>query len=479
LDVIFQSDLIVSERSRSAPMTATSRRTLMHVSTLVQYLFGNRQAIAEVAACPLAVWLGLLLVISAGFAREYDGEDLLHEPWHVLLPLAASLLTSFLLFLLVETAFSRGRREPGQAHSLLAKYRAFLGLYWMTAPLAWLYAVPVERFLDAADAVAANLWMLGIVSLWRVALMTRVVSVVYARPPLAAFLVVMLFADSLVLAIVWLTPLPILSIMGGIRLTESEAVIQATQILVGLAATLTWPFWAVGTLAVGMRGRRAAAEPSESRSAPSESRGIAWELWALAAFSIVLWAAALPFTQGEQQNRRLVENDLRSGHIEHAVRFMSQRERGDFPPHWDPPPRIGYGESSPPLVDVLLELDRAGAAPWVRELFREKLAVQSEANAGGFHGHPMRLGEMDDERLARYARLLKSLPEGPEMARYHEYEIHVSFHPQNYPPEDLSGPKTLSAERRATLEEILNLIPDNSRRFEPASDRPSPHAGPD
>jgi hypothetical protein len=65
------------------------------------------------------------------------------------------------------------------------------------------------------------------------------------------------------------------------------------------------------------------------------------------------------------------------------------------------------------------------------------------------------------------------------MARYHEYEIHVSFHPQNYPPEDLSGPKTLSAERRATLEEILNLIPDNVRRFEPASDRPSPHAGPD
>jgi len=31
------------------------------------------------------------------FAREYDGEDLLHEPWHLLLPLVASLATSFIL----------------------------------------------------------------------------------------------------------------------------------------------------------------------------------------------------------------------------------------------------------------------------------------------------------------------------------------------------------------------------------------------
>ena len=69
----------------------------MRVFTLIQYLCGNRQAIAEVVNCRHAVWLGLLFVFSAGFAREFDGEDLLHEPWHVALPLGASLLTSFLL----------------------------------------------------------------------------------------------------------------------------------------------------------------------------------------------------------------------------------------------------------------------------------------------------------------------------------------------------------------------------------------------
>ena len=34
----------------------------------------------------------------------------------------------------------------------------------MTAPLAWLYAVPVERFLPAYEAVKANLFFLAVVS---------------------------------------------------------------------------------------------------------------------------------------------------------------------------------------------------------------------------------------------------------------------------------------------------------------------------
>jgi hypothetical protein len=58
----------------------------MQVSTLIQYLFGNRRAIVDIANCRHAVWLGMLMVLSAGFAREYDGEDLLHDPWHLLMP---------------------------------------------------------------------------------------------------------------------------------------------------------------------------------------------------------------------------------------------------------------------------------------------------------------------------------------------------------------------------------------------------------
>src|SRR5688572_9882644 len=147
--------------------------------TIVQYLVGSRTAIERIAACRQAPWLGLLFVFSAALAREYDGRDLLHEPWHLLLPLVASLATSFLLYLLLRVVgwFRGAGWKP-----FFAGYWSFLGLYWMTAPLALLYAIPVERFFDAADATRANLVLLGIVSLWRVLLITRVASVLWQSP---------------------------------------------------------------------------------------------------------------------------------------------------------------------------------------------------------------------------------------------------------------------------------------------------------
>jgi hypothetical protein len=53
---------------------------------------------------------------------------------------------------------------------------------------------------------------------------------------------------------------------------------------------------------------------------------------------------------------------------------MSQFERQDFPPLWDPPPRIGYGESRPDLwsIDESLRSDKVD--PWVRHFFQSKFA---------------------------------------------------------------------------------------------------------
>ncbi len=72
----------------------------MNLSTILRFLSGRRDAIERIAACPRAVFVGLLFVLSAGLAREYDAEDLLAEPHHVFVPLAASLATSFGLYLL-------------------------------------------------------------------------------------------------------------------------------------------------------------------------------------------------------------------------------------------------------------------------------------------------------------------------------------------------------------------------------------------
>ena len=44
--------------------------------TLVRFLIGHRDAILRIANCRHAVWVGLIVVLSAGLAREYDGADL-------------------------------------------------------------------------------------------------------------------------------------------------------------------------------------------------------------------------------------------------------------------------------------------------------------------------------------------------------------------------------------------------------------------
>ena len=143
------------------------------IGTWLRFLVGSREAILRIARSRQALWLGFVFVLSTGFAREYDGADLWHEPWHLVLPLVASLGTSLVLWSLVYmAAISRGLPEL----SFWAGYRVLLTFYWMTAPLAWLYAIPVERFMSPGDATAANLWFLAAVSVWRVLLITRALS---------------------------------------------------------------------------------------------------------------------------------------------------------------------------------------------------------------------------------------------------------------------------------------------------------------
>src|SRR5262245_49045277 len=101
----------------------------MTLTTLPRYLWGDREAILEIAASPRAVWLGGLFVLSAAFAREYDSHDLLREPWHLLLPFVASLVTSLFLLLVATIAFYP--REGDAPADFQHVYRSFLGLYWM------------------------------------------------------------------------------------------------------------------------------------------------------------------------------------------------------------------------------------------------------------------------------------------------------------------------------------------------------------
>ena len=407
----------------------------MTISTCFQYLLGQRRAILEIAETKSALWLGLLLVVSAGFAREYDGEDLLHEPWHLALPLVASLATSFILFCVLLMA-SSNNDSPGA--SFLRTYRMFLGLYWMTAPLAWLYALPVERFLSAADATSVNLWLLGIVAVWRVVLMTRVIAVVFESTFLRVFLHVMLFADTVVLVLLFLTPLPVVSLMGGIRHTESEILIQGTAFLIGLLGVISWPIWLIGALMMvasrrGLSWSSAASLASGGPVSPTAReveltpalpptqheqqarRHVSRSAWTVGIASVLIWLPVLPLTQPEQQLRRTVEKDLRGDRIDRALATMSRHERSDFPPHWDPPPRIGYGEQHPPILEVVEAVLANDATPWVSDMFLSKL---SQSVGRGYAARDFFI-RLDSEQFDRFLSVLERSPDSSAFIEDH------------------------------------------------------------
>jgi hypothetical protein len=345
----------------------------MGILTILGFLMGRRQSILDIAASKHAIWLGLLFVLSAGFAREYDGEDLLHEPWHLLIPFAASLATSTLLYGVLWIVLRGWVTFPNEWQT----FRAFVSLYWMTAPLAWIYAIPVERFLSPEEATIANFWFLAIVAAWRVVLIIRVVSVILHAAVIQAVYPVLFFADTVLITLMEITPRPIIELMGGVRLTQHERLIATITGFTMLFATLGWLIFAVGTVIVIFSHQRQERAPSLVTKSQSPVNRSAW-IWGVV--SLLIWPFVLPFTQPEQQRRWQVENAMRNGKIAEALAFMAQHEPRDFPPYWDPPPRIAYRfRPASELMDVLDELSQMDSPPgWMTREYHRKFEYHLE-----------------------------------------------------------------------------------------------------
>lgn len=380
---------------QQVPLPEASASDGVSPGTIVAYLIGNERAILKIAHCRNSVGLGALLVLSAGFAREYDGEDLLHEPWHLLIPHAASVVTAFLLYSLVRLiATGRTKTLPG----FFAEFPAFLGLYWMTAPLAWIYAIPFERRMSPGDAMHWNLQLLGYVSVWRVVLITRVIYVVYgARPLWTVIVTVLLFGDAVMLAAIRFLPVPVLHFMGGVRLTESESILQMNTMvvqLIGYPCLLLLLLTQIAVFVVNVPW-----SPIDFYSTGHVRRST----WIVATLAVLMWLAVLPHTQPEQQRRHLVERKLLAGRISDALRFMSAHTRTDFPPHWSPPPHIALSKSSPSITDVITVVLSEPPADWVRDVYMEAFR---RALPAVLTRHRI----VNDQDLLTYLNILDQLP---------------------------------------------------------------------
>lgn len=406
----------------------------MRIRTLLLYLIGDRQVILDLAADRRALWVGLLFVLSAGFAREYDGEDLLHEPWHLLIPLGASLCSGSLLFVVAcgKVFFRRDDRPP-----FWPAYRSFLTLFWLTAPLAWLYAIPYERFFSEVGAIQANLLTLALVAFWRVVLMVRVVSVITDLHWASSLPLVLLFADGVALTAVSVMPIPIITGMGGIRHSAAERWINGIAMVIRIFGGLSIFIWAIGALASWIVSRPTWKVPiAEGAAAPAKS------IWAVVGASLLVWIPIMPFTQREQQLRWQVERELRAGRIAEGLDFMSAHSPSDFPPHWEPPPRVGYREKRPHILDVVEFLQDHVVANWVRERYVEAFRR--------FMGEEYAFYDPDECRrgtdLKRAALIISQIPEGPAIAAEHRKAIQDALR---------EGITSFDAEERKSLELIL------------------------
>lgn len=381
----------------------------MTLTTLPRYLIGDRYAILSLAATRHSLWIGLLFVLSAGFAREYDGEDLLSEPWHLFIPLGASLASSFVLFS-VAYGVASAKGEPASA--FFPRYLSFLGLFWLTAPLAWLYAVPYERILSPYDATSLNLLTLGVVALWRVALMVRVLHVLFGFTLKALLCLVMLFADAVALLLVFLLPIPLIDVMGGVHRSEAEALTQSVARSTLLIGGFTLPAWLAAAVAFGI----GTGAKWQTTTAPTRRVGLGIAFLALA--SVLLWWPVLPVTQPQQQRRRAVERAYQAGDLDEALALTSAHPKEAFPPHWRPPAPTTINDER--WVVIIERLAAKDVPPWVRTHYLQRVRWQTYAA----HYVPL-----DTHVLRNLGLALRTTPEGRAVLAEILVDLENELHP--------------------------------------------------
>jgi len=391
-------------------MAPSSGASIMTIQTIFHFLLAERRAILTIARTPHAIWIAILLVLSAGLSRNYDNEPLLYEPLHALGPLIASALIGTGLFLVLTLA-TRCPRTPGTG--FLRRFIIFMTLYWMTAPMAWLYGIPWERLTDAATATELNLWTLALVSLWRVVLIGWIAALIFGVPAYRTVIVTLAYSNILAVVTLIALPFPIINVMGGIELSQSEALISAIATIVIMLSVFTVPILFLtslgllaakpGTWQVPAPGTASDDRTDHEFGVPASPR-IHRSVVILAVGAVLFWCALLPLTQPAQSLRFITEKALRTGDIDRGIDLMQTNGRRAYPVHWDPPPRRMYGEREPDMLDVLTHLaDRPDAPDWVIETFSDKVSRTS-------------LSDWTSEDSSRLLPVVQRMKHGPQLA---------------------------------------------------------------
>ncbi len=303
----------------------------MRWSTPLLVLFCNRKAIIDAAVhWRTSLVLGATMIVSSGLARNYDAADLVREPWHLLLPYIASTGTATLLFLLWKVI-----RAFRKAPLPWRMFPPFLGLYWLTAPVAWLYGVPYEEFQSPADAVGSNALTLLIVAGWRVSIITSVVSLGLGTPRLQTFLIDLAYGWTLIVIASYLDPRPILLDMGGIRADPSMVAWGNILLLTRTVGTIGAFILCVTAIILAWQ-IPLHTEESTRWIERAPRKPVFSKVLLIGIAAILLWTPPTLVMQPKQKLRVTTERLIGSGDYRAALQLMSRHQQGDYPPHWKP-----------------------------------------------------------------------------------------------------------------------------------------------
>lgn len=421
----------------------------------MRFLVGDDQAIRSVASARAATWLAFSWVLLAGLFREYDQEDLLRAPWVLFIPLVASTGLALLLYGVLLWTTNAGQVPREQRVSL----RAFLTCFWLTAPLAAIYALPVEQWGNELEATRWNLWFLLIVSIWRVLLISRIVSVLYPVSFWQAFFPVMFLADSVVIIAMTQIRLPLLQIMGGIQLTDAERLINDVRVSLIFLGILTWPIWLLAAGFVNRASKR--LSPLLHPHIIPQQGVVANTAWGGILVCLVVMCLATSQTQPLRQRASRYERLIRAGDYAAALASLAQFQEDELPPLWDPPPRIlsEYSDSQPFYL-ALAALNDVDAPPWLQDRFGNKLLKLR----GWGHYSMWFWSRRNDFELLAIARFLQRNPDWVQ--RFEEEQDYYKNSPREFLKGAMSAltDETESDEYRerqlhesVTLETLLEL----------------------
>ena len=349
----------------------------MTLVDLLNFLLGDEAAIRRIAADPGNLYAGALLVLSAALARTWQRHDLKAKPWLLAVPFVASCVACVLL------AVSMMIWWPAASGDVLRSLPALLALFWMTAPLAWLYGIPFERLLAAASAVKWRLRTLLLVSVWRMLLMMQVVSVLYQIPgPSAALL---LFSFGNVVALVALNvdrqrqvenPPAILGVMGGIS-PQGRRTTQTLRTVSGCLVPLLWTTLGPLLLATALSNR---GSVSSVLSIEQSQQTASSDVWRFAVGSIVFWSLLLPRAQRRQRLNTTVLTTLAEQKYASLVRLLHEHRLSDLPDGWSLSlDNVFMGENPSRFFGVVEAAWKLPERSWVRTAMATEFLEYLEA----------------------------------------------------------------------------------------------------